>query len=142
MMERHTMSENTADTDSALAHHARLSHLSEHLANERTYLAYLRTSVSLMSFGFAINRFSIYLEQFRATPHNRGNGSVLFGSQELGIVMVLFGMALMVWAAVYYSQVFEQIEAREFRPIRRGIFIITLLILVAGAAGIAWLLAT
>jgi|SRR5271168_2967303 len=35
--------------------------LSNHLANERTYLAYLRTAISLMRFRIAINRFSIFL---------------------------------------------------------------------------------
>jgi putative membrane protein len=31
----------------------------EHQANERTFLAWLRTSVALIGFGFAIARFSI-----------------------------------------------------------------------------------
>ena len=44
------------------------AHLSEHLANERTYLAYLRTAISLISFGITINRFSIYLVQSKLPP--------------------------------------------------------------------------
>lgn len=34
-----------------------------HLGNERTHLAYLRTTVSLIGFGITINRFSTYLIQ-------------------------------------------------------------------------------
>jgi putative membrane protein len=136
------MSENTADTEGTLARHARFSHLSEHLANERTYLAYLRTSVSLMSFGFAINRFSIYFEQFREMGAQRVSRSTLVGTQEFGIAMIVLGMVLLAWATIYYSQVYAQIEAQEFRPIRRGIFVLTLLVLIAGLVSVVWLFAT
>ena len=42
--------------------------VTNHLANERTFLAYLRTAVSLMSFGIAINRFSFFLQQAKTAP--------------------------------------------------------------------------
>ena len=84
------MAENTVESDGTIARHMRLTHLSEHLANERTYLAYLRTSVSLMSFGFAINRFGLYLEQSREMPIRHRFSSALVGSEQLGIAMVLW----------------------------------------------------
>jgi putative membrane protein len=133
------MAENTIETESAIARHTRLTHLSEHLANERTYLAYLRTSVALMSFGFAINRFGLYLEQSREMPIRNRISSALAGSEQLGIAMALVGIALLVWASIYYSQVFRQIEARDFRPIRRSIFVLTSLVLVAELGVVVWL---
>jgi putative membrane protein len=132
------MPENTVETESAIARHTRLTHLSEHLANERTYLAYLRTSVSLMSFGLAINRFSFYLEQFREMEIPKDSVSV-HGSQQLGIAMMILGMALLVWASIYYNNVFQQIEAQDFRPMRSGIFVVTSVLLVAGLIGVVWL---
>jgi putative membrane protein len=132
------MPENTVETEGAIARHTRLTHLAEHLANERTYLAYLRTSVSLMSFGLAINRFRFYLQQFREMEIHEGSVSV-HGSQQLGIVMMILGMALLVWASVYYNQVFQQIEAQDFRPMRTGIFVVTSVLLVVGLIGVAWL---
>ena len=136
------MQENTAEKDGAVTRHARLTHLAEHLANERTYLAYLRTSVSLMSFGLAINRLSLYLEHLHEEPVSRRFGSAMVGSEQLGIAMVLLGMALLVWASIYYSRVFRQIEAQDFRPIRRSIFVLTWLVLIAGLGGVAWLFFT
>jgi putative membrane protein len=133
------MAENTVESDGTIARHMRLTHLSEHLANERTSLAYLRTSVSLMSFGFAINRFGLYLEQSREMPIRHRFSSALVGTEQLGIAMVLLGMALLAWASIYYNHVFRQIEARDFRPIRRGIFVLTFLVLVAGLSGVVWL---
>ena len=41
----------------------------DHLANERTFLAWVRTSVAIVVFGFAIGRFAIAMRQltdFRA----------------------------------------------------------------------------
>jgi putative membrane protein len=35
--------------------------LREHLANERTFLAWLRTSVAIIAFGFVVERFSLFL---------------------------------------------------------------------------------
>jgi len=35
--------------------------LREHLANERTFLAWLRTSIAIIAFGFVIDKFSLYL---------------------------------------------------------------------------------
>lgn len=133
------MAENMIETESTIARHTRLTHLSEHLANERTYLAYLRTSVALMSFGFAINRFGLYLEQSREMPIRNRISSALAGSEQLGIAMALVGIALLAWASIYYSQVFRQIEARDFRPIRRSIFVLTSLVLVAELGVVVWL---
>ncbi|KAA0129612.1 DUF202 domain-containing protein [Chryseobacterium sp. SN22] len=36
---------------------------SDHLANERTFLAWLRTSVALMGFGFILVKFSLFLNR-------------------------------------------------------------------------------
>ena len=91
----------------------------EHQANERTFLAWLRTSIALISFGFAIARFGLFLRQLglvitrQASPTNQ-----IFNSQNLGLGMVIFGIALIALAAWRYSQVFWQIERGDYQPSR------------------------
>ncbi|MEK7197689.1 MAG: DUF202 domain-containing protein, partial [Nitrospirota bacterium] len=34
-----------------------------HMANERTFLAWIRTSIGIMAFGFVVERFSIFVKQ-------------------------------------------------------------------------------
>ena len=52
---------------------AELHHVSEHLANERTILAWVRTAIAVMTLGIAINRFSLFLIEFaRMVPGGRG----------------------------------------------------------------------
>ncbi len=101
---------------SAAEHVTPNARVSDHLANERTYLSYLRTSVSLMSFGIAINRFSLFLVQSNAGPSNLPLGSRLISSERLGIGMVAIGMLLLLWAAVHYRLMLRQIERGNFRP--------------------------
>ena len=38
--------------------------LNDHLANERTFLAWLRTGIGVMVFGFVVVKFSLFLKQF------------------------------------------------------------------------------
>jgi putative membrane protein len=67
------------------------------LANERTFLAYLRTALSLVGFGFVIARFTLFAREFaeitgRHQPTN-GTTSILLGASMAlaGIVTALFG---------------------------------------------------
>jgi len=63
--------------------------VTNHLANERTFLAYLRTAVSLMSFGIAINRFSFFLRESNAMPASCILLPDLVHSGQVGIERVL-----------------------------------------------------
>jgi putative membrane protein len=133
------MQDSATQANTAVAEHTRLTHLSEHLANERTYLAYLRTAVSLMSFGIAINRFSLYLEQSNNSPEGRRLGAMLVSSEQLGIGMVMLGIALLIWAAVHYDRVLVRIEAQDFRARPRAIYILSALVLFFAAGSVVWL---
>jgi putative membrane protein len=42
-----------------------IRNFSDHAANERTFLAWVRTAVAMMGFGFVVERFDLFL---RATP--------------------------------------------------------------------------
>ena len=35
----------------------------DHLANERTFLAWVRTSIGIMAFGFVVVKFSLFVKQ-------------------------------------------------------------------------------
>jgi hypothetical protein len=51
----------------------------DHLANERTFLAWVRTSVAVVVFGFAIGRFAIALRQLAQIPGPRAQDDGAFG---------------------------------------------------------------
>ena len=45
--------------------------LSDYLAAERTLLAWIRTGLALMGFGFVVARFGLFLQQLQVIQHAR-----------------------------------------------------------------------
>jgi putative membrane protein len=85
-----------------------------HLANERTFLAWVRTGIGVVVFGFAIGRFGIALREFfqvQGRPQQTTGLSVWFGlaSIALGVLLILGGL-------LRYHQTFRQIEEGQFKP--------------------------
>src|SRR4051812_19696991 len=85
------------------------SYLAEHLANERTFLAWMRTSVSLIGLGVAINKFGHYLSILEAKASQQGAAMDL-DSPTVGRAMVFFGILLIVGAVTRYTRVSWQID--------------------------------
>lgn len=105
----------------------------EHQANERTFLAWLRTSISLIGFGLAIARFGLFLQQSQAdnSPDSLQR-NLLLDSHVLGIVLIVVGVIITALAAFRYNQVYWQIEQLNYRPNRFIIWVVTGLIMLLG----------
>jgi uncharacterized membrane protein YidH (DUF202 family) len=76
-----------------------------HQANERTMLAWLRTGIALMAFGFAIARFGVFLGQVAAVGSLSIAAPRSLGSAWLGAALVAAGM--MMSATLRFRQVRE-----------------------------------
>lgn len=113
----------------------------EHQANERTFLAWLRTSIALISFGFAIARFGIFLRQLNiALTQQEPPVNPLSNSENLGLALVIFGILAIALAAWRYNQVFWQIEQGDYRPNRLMVWIMTGVVIILGFLSIPLLL--
>ncbi|MBD2526063.1 DUF202 domain-containing protein [Nostoc sp. FACHB-133] len=113
----------------------------EHQANERTFLAWLRTSISLIGFGFAIARFGIFLQQLNiAITQHETPVNPLSNSENLGVALVVFGILAVALAAWRYNQVFWQIERADYKPNRIIVWIMTGVVIVLGLFSIPLLL--
>ncbi|HXI84885.1 MAG TPA: DUF202 domain-containing protein [Verrucomicrobiae bacterium] len=103
----------------------------EFLANERTFLAWIRTSIAVISLGFVVAKFGVWLRELatRLAPQLpiRSTGMSL----PIGIAMMSLGGALAVLAAWHYHLVNLAIERGEVRA-NRGL-------IVAVTAGVALL---
>ncbi|MEM9949884.1 MAG: DUF202 domain-containing protein [Cyanobacteria bacterium P01_D01_bin.36] len=102
----------------------------EHQANERTFLAWLRTSISLIGFGFAIARFGIFLQQLN--PTQAVTDTPVFSSRLIGISLVGFGVFSIILAACRYNQAFLQIERGRYKPNRSVIWILSAMVTALG----------
>lgn len=109
----------------------------EFLANERTFLAWIRTSIAIVSLGFVVARFSLWLRDIAADAARlpmRAHGVSL----PMGELLMVFGGLVSVLAAWRYHVVNRQIEENRVRADRGLIVLITasvaLLALVMAAA--------
>jgi len=71
------------------------------LANERTYLAYVRTSLAFIGFGFVIARFSLFEREFAAVVHAPVPGPNI--STPFGTAMAVFGVVIGLLGAWRYA---------------------------------------
>lgn len=95
--------------------------LQQYLANQRTFLSWVRTSIALIGLGFAIERFSIFLQQFRliADPQIAGDAVSATAheySALVGIGMILVGTALIVYALKNYLDSNKIIASGRYMP--------------------------
>jgi putative membrane protein len=102
----------------------------DHLANERTFLAWFRTGIATIVFGFAIGRFSIALREFMKM---QGYKSVTPGfTTWLGIVSAIGGVLLIVVGLSRYRKSKAQIEANTFAPAGAVIDLVSYLLGIFG----------
>ncbi len=102
----------------------------EHQANERTFLAWMRTSISLIGFGLAIARFGLFLQQSAGTSQI---SQMWLNSHSLGVGLIVVGIAIVALAALRYNQVYWQIERANYRPNRWLILLVAGLVASLGA---------
>jgi putative membrane protein len=104
----------------------------DHLANERTFLAWVRTSVAIVVFGFAIGRFAIAMRQlteFQGHASKTTGFSVWMGMSSIlaGVVMVLAGLGR-------YRRTRAQLDQGKFEPAGFIVDLVTILTALFGLA--------
>jgi putative membrane protein len=102
----------------------------DHLANERTFLAWMRTGAAIVVFGFAIGRFSIAMRQLTAFQSQAVKTVGL--SVFMGSFTIVAGVGLVVAGLVRYRRTREQLIAGKFEPAGFVLDLITILTVLFG----------
>jgi putative membrane protein len=94
------------------------SKTNEHLANERTFLAWVRTSIATISLGFVIARFSFWLREIAIATGQKAQFPHTGLSLPVGLGMVAFGALMMLMAILrYYDIAARSSKARRTRAL-------------------------
>jgi putative membrane protein len=118
---------------------------SDHAANERTFLAWVRTAIAIMAFGFLVQKFDLFL---RIAASSRAARPLAAGSQIVGdiagLLLIVLGGVMMALAAVRFRKTTLEIDAKEVRPGPGALLDITLvaLLLLLGAILFVYLIYT
>lgn len=98
----------------------------DHLANERTLLAWIRTSITVIGLGFVIDRLIVA-------------GDSASWQSVLGLVLVVLGALLAGAGGYLYLRAHRELAAGTYRPIV-AVHAVVVVVVVIGGLGIAALL--
>ncbi|MFZ2322216.1 MAG: DUF202 domain-containing protein [Ignavibacteriaceae bacterium] len=91
------------------------TNIREHLANERTFLAWMRTSIGIMAFGFVVVKFALFVKQI----------SMMLGKENLihstgysgivGIILVSVGTVTAILSFIKYKRTEKQLNEGNYK---------------------------
>jgi len=91
-----------------------------HMANERTFLAWVRTSIGIMAFGFVVEKFALFMKRlpflFGEPKPSAPSPSSLGYSTVFGIVLVAMGALMGLLAFIRYKKVEREIVEDTYQP--------------------------
>ncbi len=83
--------------------------LGDYLAAERTLLAWIRTALALMGFGFVVARFGIFLGQIQAAQNRNPGGS--YGlSIWFGTALIATGVIVSLTAGLHHLRLVRELN--------------------------------
>ncbi len=114
------------------------------MANERTFLAWIRTSIGIMAFGFVVEKFALFIKQMslilgnanieNALPPSHGYSAIV------GIFLVGLGTLMGLLAFVRYRKVERQIDEDTYQPSSMLDLLLTLSVLAVGIFLVVYLI--
>lgn len=102
-----------------------LNRIRDHLANERTYLAWMRSGIALLGFGVLIVR--IRLLRPPLAPQAPGGG------WKLGLAFALAGLLMVALSTFHYFGVRNDIEEDTYEPPDRWVLLSSLVLIALGS---------
>jgi putative membrane protein len=105
------------------------------LAAERTLLAWIRTGLAMMGFGFVVARFGLFLSELGAVEHREIHHSSTL-SHWLGTALIGLGVSVNVLAALEYRVFLERyVKGEPDRVPRWSLGLISAALLAALGVG-------
>lgn len=111
----------------------------DHMANERTFLAWIRTSIGIMAFGFVVVKFAFFVREItiefgeRNIVHSKGYSGIM------GIFLVIVGSIITLLSFFQYKQTAKQLNEGTYSHSPILITMITSIIILVSLLLIVYL---
>ena len=90
-----------------------INRYTDHSANERTYLAWIRTAIAVMAFGFLIEKFNLFMEYL---GHSAGDVARFRASawvELVGLGLLVIGCLIIAGSTARFFSYRRAIDANE-----------------------------
>ncbi len=88
----------------------------DHSANERTYLAWIRTSITIMAFGFLIEKFDIFISYIGKAIGDEKHFQSSLSAELVGLGLFLVGVFIIITATLRFFMYKAAIESDDVIP--------------------------
>ena len=87
---------------------------SDHAANERTFLAWVRTAIAVMAFGFLVEKFDLFLEIASQTLTRRTlSAGGQFVGNVAGLILIGLGAGTIILAILRFRRTAIEIDSAQ-----------------------------
>lgn len=104
----------------------------DHAANERTYLAWVRTALAFMAFGLVVERFDLFVRSLPGLADTPG--ASLFGlARAGGLLLILLGVVVLAISSrryLHFKQLIASDELRDFGSSRTDLALVVIVALI------------
>jgi putative membrane protein len=94
-----------------------------YMAAERTFLAWIRTGIAFMGFGFVVARFGLFLREIALTNNmtvaQHSNGF----SMPVGVALIVAGILVNLIAAIRHHRYIKALDRGQFRQAYGSAFV-------------------
>ncbi len=105
-------------------------------AAERTLLAWIRTGLTIMAFGFVVSRFGIFLSFIRKQNNFSFDSTINNSSTFLGLSMIVLGSICIFFSAYQHHGFIRSISEDEIPQMYHPNVVLTLAILIGSLGGL------
>ena len=91
-----------------------INRYSDHAANERTFLAWVRTAIAVMAFGFVIERFDLFLQVIAPQTQRPLGPHSQFFANVAGLAFIAIGVAIIAIAGFRFARTTKEIDRERF----------------------------
>lgn len=116
---------------------------SDHAANERTFLAWVRTGLAMIAFGFVIEKFNLFLLAIALGALNERSAQLVKfsgrGGRYDGLALIFGGIGLVVLSTVRFvrtTRLLDDNAVHDASSVRTELLLCAFLVLVVASYGI------
>jgi len=116
---------------------------SDHAANERTFLAWVRTGIAMIAFGFVVEKFNLFMTAIASQALNAHTAQLIQppgrAGRYDGLALIFGGIGLVILSTVRFvrtTRLLDDAAAHDASSVRTELILCAFLVLVVASYGI------